>query len=179
MASAAPKLPFYYYHMPGLTGVHIKVAEFLARGAERIPTLAGAKYTHEDGADLIDCLRLDNGRYQMFFGRDEMLLSALATGATAAVGSTYNFMAPMYNKMIAAVNAGDLATAQSYQYKAVKILQCMVRAGALSAFKASMKMIGIDCGPIRLPLRTLDGEALRSYERDLRAAGFFDVITKR
>ena len=48
IAAAAPELPFYYYHIPVLTGVTFPMAEFLEAGAERIPTLAGLKFTDED-----------------------------------------------------------------------------------------------------------------------------------
>jgi len=35
-------------------------------------------------------------KYDMLYGRDEMLLSALVIGAKGAVGSTYNYMGKPY-----------------------------------------------------------------------------------
>src|SRR5207249_3402399 len=78
VAAAAPGLPFYYYHIPSRTGVSVAVAEFLQRAADAIPTLAGAKYSHPDLMDYLCCLRLQNGRFDLLFGLDEMLLPALA-----------------------------------------------------------------------------------------------------
>jgi N-acetylneuraminate lyase len=175
VAAAAPKLPFFYYQIPSLTGVSLKVSEFLARGADRIPTLAGAKFTHEDLMDYLECLRMQNGRFQVLFGRDEMLLSALAAGATGAVGSTYNFIAPLFHKVIAAFNANDLASARASQHQANRIIQCFLRAGGLPAAKAMMKMIGVDCGPMRLPIKALSEAQLKQLESDLRAARFFEI----
>jgi N-acetylneuraminate lyase len=37
VASAAPKMPFYYYHIPGTSGVHVKMDEFLNEAATVIP----------------------------------------------------------------------------------------------------------------------------------------------
>ena len=51
IAAAAPNLPFYFYHMPSMSGVQVSVSEFLPRAAERIPNLAGVKFTHEALAD--------------------------------------------------------------------------------------------------------------------------------
>ncbi len=173
VASAAPKLPFYYYQIPSLTGVNLKVSEFLARGADRIPTLAGAKFTQEDLMDYLECLRMENGRFQVLFGRDEMLLSALAAGAVGAVGSTYNFIAPLFLKVIAAFNAGDLDSARAGQHQANRIIQIMIRHGGLSAGKAMMKMLGVDCGQMRLPIKNLNAEQAKQLEMELRAVGFF------
>src|SRR5258707_3365007 len=48
VASAAPALPFYFYHIPSMTGVNLSMADYLCRGSERIPRLAGLKFTHND-----------------------------------------------------------------------------------------------------------------------------------
>ena len=45
IAAAAPELPFYYYHIPALTGSQIDMVEFLQKGSARIPNLVGLKYT--------------------------------------------------------------------------------------------------------------------------------------
>ena len=45
IAAAAPGLPFYYYHIPSLTGVAPDMVEFLRQAGPRLPTLVGVKYT--------------------------------------------------------------------------------------------------------------------------------------
>ena len=85
IAGAAPDLPLYYYHIPALSGVHILVIDLL-RAAERdCPALAGVKFTFEDVMDLSRCVAFADGRYDMLFGRDEMLLSGLVVGVRGAV----------------------------------------------------------------------------------------------
>jgi len=61
VASAAPAVPFYYYHIPSVTHVAYPMAEFL-KSAARIPNLAGVKFTHEDLLDFGRCLDYDGGR---------------------------------------------------------------------------------------------------------------------
>jgi N-acetylneuraminate lyase len=154
VASAAPQLRFYYYHMPSMTGTNLPVAEFLAAASGRIPNLAGIKYTYEDLEDFARCLRFDNGRYDVLFGRDEHLLSALKLGARGAVGSTYNFAAPHYLRIIEAYNRGDLARAEALQAEAVQMIEAVVKSGPhpIAAFKWLMGHVGVDCGPTRPPL---------------------------
>ena len=42
------------------------------------------------------------------------------------------------------------------------------------AFKAIMKLLGVDCGPNRMPLRALDEKEAVAMKRDLDEIGFFD-----
>src|SRR5690606_31499803 len=48
VASSAPELPFYYYHMPVLSGVDLSMVEFLNKAKLKIPNLAGIKFTDND-----------------------------------------------------------------------------------------------------------------------------------
>jgi N-acetylneuraminate lyase len=178
IASAAPDLPFYYYHIPSLTGVDFAVLDFLRVGGTRIATLAGAKLTYENLMDYGRCLALDGGRYNMLFGRDEILLSALVLGARGAVGTTYNYAAPLYHRLMAAFEKGDLAEARAWQLRSVEMIDAMIRHGGVPAGKAMMKLIGLDCGPCRLPLRTLSDEQCRSLRADLERVGFFEFCLK-
>ena len=112
VAAAAPGVPFYLYDIPVLTGVSLPTAEFLDPAADRIPTLAGVKYTNIDLVTLQECLAVRGGRFDVVFGYDEMLLAGLALGVKGAIGSTYNFAAPLYQRLLRAFESGDLAAAR-------------------------------------------------------------------
>lgn len=171
VAAAAPGLPFYYYHLPSLTGVAFPMADFLPIAARRIPTLAGIKYTHEDVADFAACVAFDGGRFEMLFGRDELLLAGLDAGASGAIGSTYNYMAPIFRSLVAAWAAGDRALAETLQRRATGIIEVMIRHGGLPAGKRIMGLAGLDCGPVRPPLVDLEAAAIARLRADLLAAG--------
>lgn len=173
LASCAPETPFYYYHIPSMTGVDFPMVDFLRRAEGRIPNFAGIKYTHSDLMDYAACVRHAAGGYDVLFGRDEILLSALAVGATGAVGSTYNFAAPIYRRMMEAFAAGDLARAREEQARAAAVVRVFSKYGGLPAQKAIMAMRGLDCGPVRPPLRSLPPDAYRALREELRALGLF------
>lgn len=147
-------MPFYYYHIPLLTGVRFSMPEFLRQEGPAIPTLAGLKFTHEALDDLQRCLEAEGGRFNCLFGRDEMLLAALALGAGGGVGATYNFAGPLYCRVHNAFNAGNLSEARREQYRAARMIAVIRRYGELAAGKAILRMIGPD--PVRLPHTTLN-----------------------
>jgi N-acetylneuraminate lyase len=174
VAAAAPKLPFYYYHMPAMTGVTIAAADFLNAAKDRIPTLAGVKFTHENLMDFARAGEIEGGRYNILFGRDEILLSGLALGARGAVGSTYNFAAPLYLRIMDACKRGDLAAARRDQSRAMEFIEVLGRFGGLNAGKSAMKFVGVDCGPVRLPLRQLTERQEAELRAALEQVGFFE-----
>ncbi len=181
VAAAAPKLPFYYYHIPSLTGVSVKVSEFLRLASSRIPTLAGVKFTFEDLDDFRRCLEIEDGRFDMLFGRDELLLSALTLGTRGAVGSTYNFAAPLYHALVAAHQQGNDVRAGELQTLAVRMIDAFLECGAhpIAAFKWFMSRLAVDCGPVRLPLVNPVPEQTATLEKKLKASGVLQWITGR
>lgn len=176
LAAAAPTTPFYYYQIPSITGVSVPVTDFLQQAGDQIPTLAGIKFTFEDLMDLQNAQRVAQGRWQMLFGRDEILLAGLSLGCVAGVGSTYNYAMPIYKRIIAAYQAGDMITAQAEQQRAAQFISVVVKYGGLAAMKPIMQAIGRECGPTRSPLRRLTSEESSSLIAELRGIGFFDWI---
>lgn len=178
VAKAASSLPFYYYHIPVMTNVNLPMIDFVKLAAKRIPNFVGLKFTDENLMSYSQCLNFEDGRFNILFGRDELLLSALALGATGAVGSTYNFMAPLYLKLIAAFERGDLVSARRLQSTAIEIIAVMSKHGGLPAGKAMMKMVGVDCGPVRPPLQNLSTAAQEKLRAELEQAGFPSQVTR-
>ncbi len=150
VAGAAPDLPFYYYDIPVLTGVRFPMQDFLTAASKRIPNLAGIKFTNDDLDNYAECLAI--GGFDIPWGIDEKLLPALQAGAKGAVGSSYNFAAPLYQKLIAAFEAGDLETAERLQQESIELIDTLAAVGYLGAAKALMGWQGVPLGPARLPV---------------------------
>ncbi len=180
VAAAAPDLPFYYYNMPSMTGVNIQVSELFSLAKERIQNFAGVKFTHSDMYDMQKCIAFDNGYYEVLNGFDEILLCGITLGVNAAVGSTYNYMPSVYLELWDAFRKGDLKKAKELQQFSVKVVDILVKyKGAILAGKAIMGFLGVECGPCRLPLRTLSDDEKLSLKKELDDIGFFQRIAKK
>lgn len=180
LAGAAPEVPFYYYNIPSMTGVSLKVAPFLAQAAGRIPSLAGVKYTHDDFEDYEACVNFDGGRHDILFGRDELLLEGWQRRALGAVGSTYNYAAPLYLQLLAHLQAGRPAEARVLQDKAIKMIGICNGVGVthLAASKSLMALLGVDCGPTRPPVRAISAAQQAELKQRLTAMDFFGTACK-
>jgi N-acetylneuraminate lyase len=179
VAAEAPLLPFYYYHLPVATGSHIKVHELLTVAAATVPNLVGVKFTYTDFMDMHLCMSLEGGRYDVLHGHDEILLNGLVLGVTGAIGTTFNFIPGVYQNIIDAFEAGDLAAARKWQMVSINVVRIMLKyVNAIVGGKAIMNLTGIDCGNCRTPLRNLSKTELSNLKDELAEIGFFDLVER-
>ena len=179
VAEAAPDIAFYYYHIPVLTGVHFPMLSFLKQIHGKLSNFAGIKYTHEDFMDFQACLDFENGRYDMLWGRDENYLPALAIGVKGVVGSTYNYAAPLYQAIKKAWDDNDMHMARNLQLKSIQMIQLLGKYGGIATGKAYMKVIGLDCGSFRLPVKNMTPDDFILFKKEVEALhldGYLSIL---
>ena len=179
IAAAAPQLPFYYYHIPGLNGVHLSVVDFLEAAGEHIPNLAGVKYTHMNMFEFEQCRHVAGGKYEMLWGMDEMFLDGLVYGNRAGIGGTYNHCFGLYRDMKQAYDVKDMAKCRELQHLSHQFIEILIKyRGNLMGGKRIMKFLGLDCGPNRLPLQNISDAEEASMKRELEDVGFFSYCNR-
>ncbi len=174
VAAAAGDLPFFLYHAPGITGVNLSMYRFLQIAADEIPNFAGMKFTNENLAEFQRCIDYSD-RFQMFCGRDEMLLASLAVGGTAGVGTTYNYLPRLYTGIFDAFARNDFNTARKLQNLTHRASLVSARYG-LASIKIFMRFAGIDVGPMRPPVNQLTAAQIDAFRRELDEAGLSPYI---
>lgn len=173
IAAAIAPIPFYSYHMPSVTGINLPMKEFLEKGSREIPNLNGIKFTSNNFMEMLECIRLEDGRFDILNGFDEMLLCGMAVGARGGVGSTYNYSLPTYRNLYDAFLAGDIERARSFQQESADIVHIIIRhGGGVRGGKAIMNHLGIDCGDCRLPFAPYTESEMRQLSEELDRIGF-------
>ncbi|XP_056235487.1 N-acetylneuraminate lyase [Seriola aureovittata] len=155
VAKVVPEVPFYYYHIPAVTGVNVPARDVLEGIEALIPSYSGVKFSSTDLMDFGQCVSYSQSAdWSVLYGVDEQLLAALALGANGAVGSTYNYMGCHINKLISKFDAGKLDQARKIQFKVQDLFTYAKKHGFdLGVNKQLMnKLSGLDLGPPRLPV---------------------------
>ncbi|MBT3479055.1 MAG: N-acetylneuraminate lyase [Candidatus Marinimicrobia bacterium] len=167
-------LPFYYYESPAISGVAVDMVEFLELADKKLKTLVGLKFNNPDLDMLQRCMAVQNGKFDILFGVDEMLIEGLDHGCKGAVGSTYNFAAPIYHKLVSAYNSGNHSEAQKLQKYSIQFIDIIAKYDFLPTAKALMKKFGVDCGPARPPHRQLSKNEIETLYNELDQINFFE-----
>ena len=180
IASAAPELPFYYYHIPAFNGAFLSMYDFLKAVDGRIPNFAGIKYTFESLYEYNRCRRYQNCKFDMLHGQDETILPCLAMGgAQGGIGGTTNYNGHCLTGILEAWEKGDLEKARQLQDFAQDVIDviCNFR-GNIVGGKRIMKLIGLDLGPNRVPFMSVTDEEEQELRRQLEAIDFFSHCNK-
>lgn len=167
VGEAAPSIGLYFYHIPALTGVTVSMLQFLEAMDGRLPNFRGIKYTHNDLMEYRQCLLYGGGKYDLLWGWDEIFLAAMAMGARGAVGSTFNYAAPVYHQLIDAFNRGDLDRARAMQDQSIAIVRLLGKYGGIATGKAYMRSVGLNCGLFRPPVQNMPADRYDEFLRDL------------
>jgi len=88
------------------------------------------------------------------------------------VGSTFNYAAPLYYDLIDAYDHRDFETARRLQQQSIDMIRLLGKYGGISTGKAYMKLVGIDCGGFRLPVKNMTESEFQSFSKDADAVGF-------
>lgn len=174
ITSAAPATPFYYYHIPFLSGVDIDVCQFIRTASARMESFVGIKYS--DGSTLYNLqsmLETVPGK-EFLAGSDEAYLMSIAQGYKGAVGSTYGYGAPIYKHVQSAFEAGNMDEARLWQQRAMMMINSIYSSCGRAGLKAMWGMVGVDCGPVRAPIPTATPEQINDLRKRLETIGYFD-----
>lgn len=180
IASAAPELPFYFYHIPAFNGVYLPMRAFLEAVDGRIPNFAGIKYTFESLYEYNQCRLYKNGKFDMLHGQDETILSSLVMGgAEGGIGGTTNYNGVNLVEIINSWKAGNIEKAvelQNFSQEVINVI-CHFR-GNIVAGKRIMKLIGLDLGKNRTPFQNMTDEEEARMKSELEAINFFERCNK-
>jgi len=182
VCAAAPTLPCYYYHIPSQTGVEIDMLAFVQAIEPLSVQFAGIKYTgmytYPGMMQAHRIVAYKGGKYEVFSGREEMMLEALSIGIRGHVGSQFNFAGDLFNLLanrfasegLTSANEGAL---RGLQLRALDLLAAWNDAtppGGRNGAKYFMNLAGVEVGDARLPSLPLDAQG----RADLRTA--FDAF---
>ena len=177
IAQAAPKLPFYFYHIPQITGVDFSMKKYLELAVKMTPNLAGIKFSKPNLYEYKHTLQYAGDKFDILYCQDQTLLPALSLGAKGSIGSTYNFAPGISLRVMEAVKNNDVEKAAQYEFELMRLVELLVETGSyFTGAKALLKRSGVDLGIVRSPLRTLTEEQIKVFFGKLESEDYFSKI---
>lgn len=156
LADATP-LPLIVYNFPAKSSRPLTTSDLLALLAHS--KIIGVKHTSQNLYQL-ERLKTAAPDAVIYNGFDEMFVGGVAMGADGGIGTTYNVMGHLFVQMYNALQSGDLPQAQALQTRANEVIDVLIEVGVFPGTKAMLALLGVDCGPCRLPFAPLSVQAL-------------------
>ena len=157
-------LPIILYNIPQCTGVWLtwQMVEDLAE----IPNIVGLKDSSGELKYILAVLEKVRDKINVMCGYDEVVLPALAAGASGAILASANVIPDFWVDIYDSVQKGSLEKARELQFKIQKIARIIAKSGPVGT-KEALNMIGIKVGPVRRPL-SVGGELTYEEREELR-----------
>ena len=159
-------LPMIVYNIP-LAGM-MTVDQIIR--LSQIENVKGVKYT---GTALYEVTQIREGckeGFQIYGGCDELGSSNISLGVDGIIGSFYNVIPDLYEKIWAAVKNSDIPTATALQAKALHVIMAGIHSGSMMAcMKVWLRGAGVPAGYARRPFSNFSEEEEKTLIEQLVA----------
>jgi 4-hydroxy-tetrahydrodipicolinate synthase len=164
-------LPILLYNNPGKTGgVNISIG--LAERLSQIENIVGIKDSSGDMTLTGEYIRKTKGKgFSVLAGRDTLILSTLLYGGSGAISATANVAPKIAVDIYEHFVKGDIEKAREAQF-ALAPLRVAFELGTFPVvIKEALKIIGIDAGPAKSPVKDLSDAKRQELKEILKGMG--------
>ncbi|MEG0145147.1 MAG: 4-hydroxy-tetrahydrodipicolinate synthase [Clostridia bacterium] len=160
----ATELPLILYNVPGRTGLNMlpETVQALAGHAK----IVGLKEASESIGQLAEDVRLCPG-LRVYSGNDDMLLPALAVGASGIISVAANIVPAQVKQVTDRFFAGDMAGARVASQRLSVLNRLLFSEVSPIPCKAALRLMGYGTGTLRLPLTDMQPGGVAALRAEL------------
>ena len=164
--ASAVSIPVIAYNVPIRTGLDIPIPVYQALA--QIPNIIGVKEASTDMAKVTKIRNACGPGFTIWSGTDELTVPVISLGGQGVISVTSNVLPEEMQAMAKAALDGDLDTAADLQGQLQPLMDLIFCEVNPIPVKAALGLLGLDCGPCRMPLTNLSAENLRKLETFFR-----------
>ena len=168
IAEAVPELPIILYNVPSRTNVNIS-PELLKR-LSVYENIIGVKECNF--GQVPEIYSLCGDRYALYSGEDGLAVPMVSLGAKGVISVLANICPKETAEMAEACLQGDYKKAASMQIDYMELIDSLFCEVNPIPIKTAMNLIGMNAGPVRLPLCEMDEKNEARLKAALLEKGF-------
>ena len=149
------KIPMIVYNIPSRTGVNIKPVT-LAAMLTQVDNIVGVKEATGNISEAAELMSLTDGKLDLYSGNDDQVVPILALGGIGVISVLSNVAPRETHDMVAKFLAGDVKGSCEIQLKAIDLVEALFCEVNPIPVKAALNLLGMEVGPLRLPLTEME-----------------------
>lgn len=150
-------IPVILYNVPGRTGTNIQ-PETAVKLCRDVKNIVGIKDATGNLAQTAKMMQLADGCIDLYSGEDGLVVPIMSLGGIGVISVLSNVAPKQTHDMCMKALEGDYAAARKIQLDALPLVDALFSEVNPIPVKAALKMIGIEAGPLRLPLTEISDE---------------------
>ena len=165
----AVHIPCLLYNVPGRTGcsIPVSVVERLAKH----PNIVGIKEASGDMSYAMKIAHCIGPDFALYSGNDDITVPLMSIGGSGVISVYANVMPAMCHQIVADYLSGNQAQAVANHLRYLRVMNDLFIEVNPIPVKSAMNMMGLNVGPMRLPLCEMSEEHSAVLRASLEEAG--------
>ncbi len=166
----AVDLPMILYNIQGRTGVNIaaKTMADLAREAENI---VAVKEANGDISAVADIMYYSQGDLDVYSGNDDQIVPLMSLGGKGVISVLSNILPKETHDIARLYLDGKVKESAELQIKYIPLIHALFSEVNPIPVKKAMNLMGLNVGPLRLPLTEMEEEHAAVLASEMVKAG--------
>lgn len=164
------KAPIIMYSVASRTGCNIEPAT-AARLIKEVDNIVGIKEASGNISQVAKIMHLTDGKTDLYSGNDDQIVPILSLGGKGVISVLSNVAPQETHDICAKFFEGDVKGSLELQVKAIPLIEQLFCEVNPIPVKKAMKLMGMDCGPLRMPLTELTPQHEESLAKAMTEFG--------
>ena len=165
----AVHIPCLLYNVPGRTGCSIPVS--VVERLSKHPNIVGIKEASGDMSYAMKIAHCVGPDFALYSGNDDITVPLMSIGGSGVISVYANVMPAMCHQIVADYLSGNQAQAVANHLRYLRVMNDLFIEVNPIPVKSAMNMMGLNVGPMRLPLCEMSEEHSAVLRASLEEAG--------
>ncbi len=170
IANAVPDTPIIMYNVASRTGCNIE-PETAAYLGKNVKNIVGIKEASGNLSQIAKLMHLAEGSLELYSGNDDQVLPILSLGGLGVISVLSNVAPRETHDMVQKFLDGDVKGATEIQLKAIPLVSALFCEVNPIPVKAGLNMMGMEVGPLRMPLTEMEDEHKKVLAKAMKDFG--------
>lgn len=167
------KAPIIMYNVASRTGCNLEPAT-VAKIIKEADNVAAIKEASGNISQVAKIMNLTDGKVDLYSGNDDQIVPILSLGGKGVISVLANVAPQETHDICTKFFEGDVKGSLELQLKALPLIEQLFCEVNPIPVKAAMKLMGVDCGPLRMPLTQLTPQHEESLKKAMRDFGIIE-----
>lgn len=151
------KAPIIMYSVASRTGCNIEPAT-VAELVKDVENIVGVKEASGNISQVAKIMELTDGNIDLYSGNDDQIVPLLSLGAKGVISVLSNVAPKETHDICERFFQGDIAGSRALQLRALPLVEQLFCEVNPIPVKRAVTLMGMDCGPLRMPLTQITEE---------------------
>lgn len=164
------KAPIIMYSVASRTGCNIEPAT-VAELVKNVDNIVAVKEASGNISQVAKIMALTDGNIDLYSGNDDQIVPMLSLGAKGVISVLSNVAPQETHDICEKFFNGDVKGSAALQLKALPLIEQLFCEVNPIPVKKAMQLMGVECGPLRMPLTDISKEHEQALAKAMKDFG--------